>query len=164
MELSAEVPDWSREKKRFLTWRPSRSLLASIRSHQRNAKSRNPLRVLARKWAVLRHRFWSVVTGADIPVNCKIGGGLSIPHPNGIVIHSRAQIGANCLIFHQVTIGSREGEEMLPVIGGDVNIGAGAKILGNVRIGDHANIGANAVVLKDVPAGKTAIGIPAVVI
>jgi serine O-acetyltransferase len=68
------------------------------------------------------------------------------------------------LIFHQVTIGSREGEEMLPVIGGDVNIGAGAKILGNVRIGDHANIGANAVVLKDVPAGKTAIGIPAVVI
>jgi len=86
-----------------------------------------------------------------------------MPHPNGIVIHSKARIGPNCLIFHQVTIGSREGEKALPVIGGDVNIGAGAKILGNVRIGDHANIGANAVVLKDVPAGKTAVGIPAVV-
>jgi len=52
---------------------------------------------------------------------------------------------------------------MLPMIGGHVDIGAGAKILGNVRIGDHASIGANAVVLKDVPAGKTAIGIPAVI-
>jgi len=103
------------------------------------------------------------VTGADIPLNSQIGGGLLLPHPNGIVIHHGARIGPNCLIFQQVTIGTRTGEIMLPVIGGRVDIGAGAKILGNVRIGDHASIGANAVVLKDVPAGKTAIGIPAVI-
>ena len=163
MEVSAEIPDWSREKKRFFSWQPSQALLASIRSYQRHVESRNPLRVLVKEWAVLRHRFWSVVTGADIPLNSQIGGGLLLPHPNGIVIHHGARIGPNCLIFQQVTIGTRTGEIMLPVIGGRVDIGAGAKILGNVRIGDHASIGANAVVLKDVPAGKTAIGIPAVI-
>lgn len=162
MEVSAEVPDWPREKKRFFSWHPSKSLLASIRSYQRHAGSRNPLRVLVKEWAVWRHRFWSVVTGADIPLDCQIGGGLLLPHPNGIVIHPKAQIGPNCLIFQQVTIGTGTGE-MLPVIGGHVDIGAGAKILGGLRIGDHARIGANAVVLKDVPAGKTAVGVPAVV-
>lgn len=162
MKVSAEVPDWSREKKVFFSWNPSRALLASIRSYQRHAESRNPLCIVVKKWAVLRHRFWSVVTGADIPLNCQIGGGLLLPHPNGIVIHPSARIGPNCLIFQQVTIGTRTGG-MLPVIGGHVDIGAGAKILGNVHIGNHACIGANAVVLKDVPAGKTAVGIPAVI-
>lgn len=83
-----------------------------------------------------------------------------VPHPNGIVIHPDAIIGPNCLIFQQVTIGTVDGSEK-PVIEGHVDIGAGAKILGGVRIGAHAKIGANAVVLIDVPAGKTAIGIPA---
>jgi serine O-acetyltransferase len=162
MEISAEFPDWSREKKRFFSWDPSRALLASIRSYQRNAKSRNPLCILIKKWAVFRHRFWSVVTGADIPLDCQIGGGLLLPHPNGIVIHPRARIGANCLILQQVTIGTRKGE-MVPIIGGHVDIGAGAKILGDVRIGDHACIGANAVVINDVPSGKTSVGIAATV-
>lgn len=156
VSVSAEVPDWSREKKRFFSWDPSRALLASIRSYQYYAGSRNPLNVFAKKWAVLRHRFWSVVTGADIPLNCQIEGGLLLPHPNGIVIHPHVRIGPNCLIFQQVTIGVRNEANSLPVIGGHVDIGAGAKILGNVRIGDHARVGANAVVLKDVPAGKTA--------
>lgn len=110
--------------------------------------------------AVLRHRFWSVVTGAGIPLNCQIEGGLLIPHPNGIVIHPEVKIGPNCLIFQQVTIGTR-GEFGFPNIGGHVDIGAGAKILGNIKIGDHARIGANAVVIHDVPTGKTAVGIPA---
>jgi len=109
-------------------------------------ESRNPLCVLVKKWAVLRHRFWCVVTGADIPLSCQIEGGLLLPHQNGIVIHQRARIGPNCLIFQQVTIDTRRGETMLPVIG------------------DHASIGANAVVLKDVLAGKTAVGIPAVIV
>jgi serine O-acetyltransferase len=83
-----------------------------------------------------------------------------IPHPNGIVIHPGAVIGVNCLIFQQVTIGGREGRG-LPVIEGHVDIGAGAKILGNVKIGAHARIGANAVVLQSMPAGAVAVGIPA---
>ena len=77
-----------------------------------------------------------------------------MPHPTGIVIHPMARIGPNCLIFQQMTIGTRRGVKMLPVIRSHVDIGAGAKILGNVRIGDHTSIGANAVVLKDESAGK----------
>lgn len=83
-----------------------------------------------------------------------------MPHPNGIVIHPAARIGVNCLIFQQVTIGAIDNQP-LPVIGGHVDIGAGAKILGHVKVGNHARIGANAVVLKEVPAGATAVGIPA---
>lgn len=161
--ISADIADWFREEKTFFSWQPSRSLLASIRSYQRHAGSKNPLRILLKKIAVIRHRFWSVVTGAEIALNGQIGGGLLLPHPNGIVIHPDAIIGPNCLIFQQVTIGTR-GSSGVPVIGGHVDIGAGAKILGGVKIGNHAVIGANAVVLKDVPAGKTAVGIPAKII
>ena len=109
---------------------------------------------------VLRHRFWSVVTGADIPLNARIAPGLLLIHPNGIVINPSAMIGPNCLIFQQVTIGTgpRPG---VPTIGAHVDIGTGAKILGGVQIGDHAKIGANAVVVIDVPPGATAVGVPA---
>lgn len=153
---SANIADWTREKKAFFSWNPSRSLLASIRSYQSHVLSNNPLKILLKKYAVIRYRFWSVVTGADIPINCSIGGGLILPHPNGVVIHSDVKIGPNCLIFQQVTIGVINGQHPPPVIGGHVDIGAGAIILGDVRIGDHARIGAHAFVCKDVPAGKTA--------
>lgn len=83
-----------------------------------------------------------------------------MPQPNGIVIHSDVRICVNCLIFQQVTIVSVNGSKP-PKIGGHVDIGTGAKILGELVIGDHAKIGANAVVLIDVPTGKTAIVIPA---
>ncbi len=162
-EISASVPDWSREYKSFLVWDPSRSLLASIRAYERYSNSNFLLSKLVKKLAVFRHRFWSVVTGADIPINSQIGGGLLLPHPNGIVIHPDVSIGVNCLIFQQVTIGSVSGST-IPVVGGHVDIGAGAKVLGSIQIGDHAKIGANAVVLIDVPPGKTAIGIPAKII
>ena len=85
-----------------------------------------------------------------------------MPHPNGIVIHPEAEIGPNCLIFQQVTIGAGL-KPGLPIIEGHVDIGAGAKIIGNIRIGAHARIGANAVVLHDVPSGATAVGIPAII-
>lgn len=100
------------------------------------------------------------MSGADIPLNSKIGGGLMIPHPNGIVIHPDAEIGPNCLIFQQVTIGAGL-KPGLPVIDGHVDIGAGAKIIGSLHIGAHARIGANAVVIDDVPSNDTAVGIPA---
>jgi serine O-acetyltransferase len=154
--VSAEVPDWSREAKRILSWHPSRALLASIRSYQRHSGKRNPWSILLEKFSVLRYRFWSVVTGADIPLDCQIGGGLLLPHPNGVVINPGVRIGPNCLIFQQVTIGVIAAGQTPPTIGGHVDIGAGAKILGDLSIGDHAVIGANAVVLHDVPAGKIA--------
>jgi serine O-acetyltransferase len=85
--------------------------------------------------------------------------GLLLPHPNGIVIHPDAEIGPNCLLFQQVTIGAAAGG--VPTLEGHVDVSAGAKIIGRLRIGKHAKIGANAVVLQDVPTGATAVGIPA---
>ena len=158
--VSAINPDWSREHKSFFAWDPARALLATIRRYQSISNSRNPLYILIKKITVIEHIFWSAVTGADIPLNVKIGGGLIMPHPNGIVIHAHAEIGVNCVIFQQVTIGTR-GDSETPKIGGHVDLGAGARVIGSVRIGNHAKIGANAVVLTDVPVGKTAIGIPA---
>lgn len=161
--VSASDPDWSREGKKAFDWSPSKSLIASLRAYQCYRNALSPFGRSLRKLAVLRHRFWSVVTGADIPVNTHIGGGLLLPHPNGIVIHPDAEIGPNCLIFQQVTIGTRGGRGA-PKIGGHVDIGAGARILGDIKIGDHARIGANAVVMTDVPPGKTAVGVPAVIV
>lgn len=153
--ISAQVPDWSREKKeRF--WDPSRALIAAIRSYQRHAAGVGPLAALGRFFAKCRHHFWSIVTGADIPLMTRIAGGLMMPHPNGIVIHVDVEIGPNCLIMQNVTLGvtSRQGT---PRIGGHVDISVGATILGPVTIGDHAVIGAHALVTKDVPAGAVMI-------
>ena len=159
--ISAETPDWSREAKGFWRWHPSRSLLASLRAYERVRRGRGPQHALGRAIAVLRHRFWTVVTGADIPLGCHIEGGLLLPHPNGIVIHPDARIGPNCLLMQQVTLGTGGALEGAPVLVGRVDIGAGAKVLGGVTLGAHSIVGANAVVLQDVPAGATAVGIPA---
>jgi serine O-acetyltransferase len=156
--VSAAEPDWTREAKAAFEWDPPRSLLAAIRSYQRH-RAGGPLVGLARKWAVIRYRFWSAVTGADIPLGTRIGGGLMIPHPNGIVIHADSVIGPNCIIFQQVTLGLGHGG--VPTLGGDVSIGAGAKLLGKIQIGDHSVVAAMAVVTHDVPPGATAIGMPA---
>jgi len=148
--ISPTEPDWSREFIAKWTWNPSRALLKAIRDYQ---MATGPLSYLTKKMAVIRHRFWSVITGADIPINSSIGGGLLLPHPNGVVIHPDAQIGVNCLIFQQVTIGATQ--HGVPTIGGHVDIGAGAKIIGPVSIGNHARIGANAIVRSDVPPHGT---------
>ncbi len=159
-EVSAIEPDWSRENKQLWHWSPGRSLLASLRCYQSNQLlSNNPFRRFVSVLAIVRHRFWSVIAGADIPLNATIGGGLLIPHPNGIVIHPGARIGPNCLIFQQVTIGAVGSD--VPTIGGHVDFGAGAKVLGAISVGDHARVGANAVVLIDVPPGWSAVGVPA---
>jgi serine O-acetyltransferase len=156
------APDWEIEiPARF--WDPPRKLIASARSYTRAKQAGGILSLLLSKIAVLRHRFWSVVTSAELPIFCpNIGGGLVLPHPNGVIIHPDTVLGPNCRVFQQVTMGtgSRPG---LPVIGAHVDIGAGAKILGGVKIGDFAIIGANAVVISDVPAGATAVGVPAII-
>ena len=160
--VSAELPDWQRERPRQF-WDPGRKLLLALRRYQYWSGRDGPIAVCIRKCLVARHWFWSAASGADIPLTCKIGGGLLLIHPNGIVIHPDARIGVNCLIFQQVTIGvvSKPGA---PEIAGHVDIGAGAKILGPIKIGAHAKIGANAVVLSDVPSYATAVGIPAQII
>lgn len=158
--ISADTPDWIREAQ--TGWSPGRALIRTTRRHQNLEQRTGPLVWLRRRVASWQHRFWSIVTGADIPLRTRIGGGLLLPHPNGIVIHPDVTIGPNCLIFQQVTVGATE--RGVPIIGGHVDIGAGAKIIGPIRIGSHSVIGANAVVTRDVPAGSVVAGIPARVI
>lgn len=98
----------------------------------------------------------------EISVGAKIGGGLYIAHPIGTVIAAE-EIGENCSIIASVTIGMRN-KWAFPRIGNNVFIGAGARVLGEIKVGDNAIIGANAVVISDVPAGATAVGIPAKVV
>jgi len=152
------VPDWNREKIFRGKYEPSKYLLNIIRRYQ-SVIGKGGIPVLFKFLLVLRFRFWSVVCGADIPLNSNLGGGLLIPHPNGIVIHPAAAIGANCLIFQQVTIGTGS-EPGYPTIGSHVDVGAGAKILGGITIGDNVKIGANSVVIKSVPDNCTVVGIP----
>ena len=153
--ISAEAPDWSREKPRRF-WDPSRKLLLTIRRYQYWHNKRGMLPVFISKLVVLRYRFWSVVTGSDIALTAQIGGGLFLPHPNGVVIHPKAKIGINCLIHQQVTIGTKEdGGDGVPVVEGHVKIYSGAKLLGPILVGAHATIGANTVVLVDVPKNAT---------
>ena len=106
-------------------------------------------------------RFWS---GIEIHPGAKIGKNLFIDHGMGVVIGETAEVGDDCHIYHGVTlggVGGAAGEKRHPTVGNRVMIGAGAKILGAIRLGDDCKIGANAVVTKDVPAGATAVGIPA---
>ena len=83
--VSAEIPDWSRESYPRFEWRPSQRLLRSLRDYATARTRGGPVNGLLAKVAVLRNRFWSAVTGADIPLGSEIGGGFMMPHPNGIV-------------------------------------------------------------------------------
>ena len=154
-EVSATEPDWSRERPRR-AWDPGRQMLRALRDYQKGGQKGGPLRRLA----VLRHRFWSAVAGCDVPISSRIGGGLLLPHPTGVVVHPDAVIGPNYLLMQNTTIGGNCGGAV-PRLGGHVDVGPGAQVLGGVTIGDHAVIGANAVVPSDGPPGRVAVGVPA---
>ncbi len=99
--------------------------------------------------------------GIEIGSGTEIGPGLYIAHPYGTVLMA-GRIGANATFIHAVTVGMRN-EWEFPVIGDGVFVGAGARVLGGIKLGDGCSIGANAVVIHDIPAGATAVGVPAVV-
>jgi serine O-acetyltransferase len=101
--------------------------------------------------------------GIELPYSAKIGRRVIFEHQHGIVVHGQTVIGDDCIIRQGVTLGIRNMDKLAeaPVLGRGVNVGAGAKIIGAVKVGDGAAIGANAVVLKDVPAGALATGVPA---
>lgn len=102
-------------------------------------------------------------TGIEIHPGAKIGRGLLIDHGMGVVIGETAVIGDDCNMYHGVTLGGtgKEKGKRHPSVGNNVMIGAGAKCLGNITIGDNAKIGSNAVVITDVPANTTFIGLAA---
>jgi serine O-acetyltransferase len=102
-------------------------------------------------------KFW---TGIEIHPGATIGRRLVIDHGVGVVIGETAEIGDDVLIYHGVTLGGKTLDPVKrhPTVGNRVIIGAGAKIIGPIRVGDGAAIGANAVVTKNVPAGSVAVG------
>jgi serine O-acetyltransferase len=103
-----------------------------------------------------------ILTGIELPCETTVGRRFRIDHFGGIIISGDAVFGDDCVIRNGVTVGLRNtGERGSPVIGNRVDVGAGAKILGSIRIGDDVAIGANAVVLTDVPPHSIAVGIPA---
>jgi serine O-acetyltransferase len=105
------------------------------------------------------------VTGVEIHPAARLGRRFFIDHGMGVVIGETAEVGDDVMLYHGVTLGGRSMEHVKrhPTVGNRVTIGAGARVLGPIRIGDDVQIGANSVVVKDVPAGAVATGIPAVV-
>ena len=133
-------------------------------------------------WAYrLAHRLWNknehlklparllsqvtrAITGVEIHPAAKLGRRLFIDHGMGVVIGETAEVGEDVTIYHGTTLGGTsltKGVKRHPTVGSHVVIGSGAKVLGNITIGDGAQIGANAVVVRDVPTDNVAVGIPA---
>jgi len=103
----------------------------------------------------------TIISGIHLPRGARIGGGLRIWHFGGIILNPNAVMGENCTLRPGVVIGILNSDDDVPIIGNNVDIGVGAKILGAIHIGDNVKIGANAVVITDVPDNSTAVGIPA---
>ncbi len=126
------------------------------------------------RWVILRKfcsfiykllfKFVQIITGIELPCEAEVGSNFVIDHFGGIIVSGYAKFGDNCRIRNGVTIGLRRIEERsAPIIGNNVDIGAGAKLLGPITIGDNVIIGANAVVLCDVPGNSIAVGVPAII-
>ena len=120
-------------------------------------------RVLRLLWWVTDRIYLRLLLGTELPPSVVCGPGLRLPPMGrGVVVHERAELGANVTLWHRVTIGTR-GIRRPPVIEDDVYVGTGACILGDVTIGRGAHVGANAVVISDLPEWCVAGGVPAAV-
>lgn len=161
--FTRDVPPAYRSIPRYLKlflFGQSYRLLLNYRIGRALTGSRNVLRFLIPFLRRAQYRKWS----CDISFNAQIGDGVRFAHPIGVVIGNHARIGDNVRIFQNVTIGShgRSGSaKAYPQIGAGAVLYAGAKIVGNVEIGDGAVVAANAVVIEDVPPGARVGGVPA---
>ena len=132
----------------------------AVRSYRKaNWFYRHNMKFIAR-WISQRSRH---KTGIEIHPGAKIGKGLFIDHGMGVVIGETAEIGDNCTIYQNVTLGGtgKDHGKRHPTLGNDVMIGSGAKVLGPFRVGDGARVASGAVVLDEVPDNATAVGVPA---
>jgi serine O-acetyltransferase len=110
------------------------------------------------------YKFIQIVTGVELPCEVEVGKAFIIEHFGGVIVSGYAKFGDHCRIRNGVVVGLKNVEEPgAPTIGNNVDIGAGAKVLGEIRIGNNVLIGANAVVITDVPDDSIAVGVPAVI-
>src|SRR6185295_16383804 len=124
-----------------------------------------PLRwLLLKVYAVLNVIVSETIIGIFMNKDVQVGKGFHIIHPEGVRIHTNVIIGDRVGILHGVTIAQNMFPGNVPVIGNDVFIGARATIIGKIKVGDGARIAANSLVISDIPAGTTAIGVPAKVL
>jgi len=125
-----------------------------------------PLRLIIKRIHLAMYRYVRNHYGIELPYTIVLGRRVRIEHQSGIALHGYSRIGDDCVIRQGVTFGicSMDNLYAAPVLGCGVDVGAGAKILGDVVLGDHCRIGANSVVLCDVPPGVTVFGIPARVV
>ena len=143
-----------RKKPRFigdLIWKYERVLRLSEFYH--NCKYRSPLRLLY----VYRLHHLGLKLGFTIPLNT-VGPGLSLAHPGTVIINSNCRVGENCRIQTGVTLGSTNGSNKAPILGNNVFLGDGCKIIGDISIANDVNIGANAVVVKSITEPGTSWG------
>lgn len=125
----------------------------------------SPARKLCSFVYKISYKVVQILTGVEFPCEAAAGQGTRIDHFGGIIISGYASFGDYCVIRQGVTVGLKNEENPVgPRIGNYVNIGAGAKIIGDITIGDHVDIGANSVILTDIPANSIAVGIPARII
>jgi serine O-acetyltransferase len=109
------------------------------------------------------YKLIQIITGIELPCEAVVGRGFVIDHYGGIIVSGYARFGDNCRIRNGVVVGLKKvSEPCAPQIGNNVDIGAGAKVLGNITIGNNVSIGANAVVTCNVPDNHLAVGVPAV--
>jgi serine O-acetyltransferase len=120
-----------------------------------------PIRWAGSKLYGVQLLFVQITTGINLNRETKIGKDFHIIHPGEIVVHPNTVIGDRCGIMHGVTLGTNMKTGLAPIIGNDVFIGAGAKVLGNVVVGDGACIAANSLVIRDVPPRAIVMGVPA---
>lgn len=153
--------DWSANRHR----RESQLILLWFRSAQWSLRHWGRV---GRRLADLYRVLSSMGLSVELPAEASIGRELQLYHPHGIVLHPETVMGARCVLRHNVTIGNTtrsDGHSRgVPVVGNDVDLGAGSMVLGPISVGDRARIGAAAVVLRDVPPDAVAVGNPARVI
>ena len=158
--------EWRADRARYpeKAWAREQSLWAIWVYRFGRGNDRRPAglaRKLGDRWYWFLFRIVETLTGCSFTKAVEIGPGMRIHHFGNIFIHSGAKLGSNVTLRQGVTIGNRVEGGPVPVVEDDVDFGAYAQVLGGIRIGRGARIGAMSVVLVDVPAGATAVGIPA---
>ncbi len=162
MDIAAAKRNDPAARNKFEIWLTYSGVHALSWHRWANLLYRMHLKLLAR----ITSQFAKFLTGIEIHPAAKIAPGVFIDHGQGVVIGETAEVGTGTVLYQGCTLGGtgKETGKRHPTIGEYCVISAGAKILGNITVGDHAKVGAGAVVLKDVPSYATVVGVPARVV